>query len=51
MFMITWKLICYIFNSLIFRSRIVYRIHNLVAAQSDDYDPIVIGSDRLNMTV
>ena len=29
-----WKLTCYIFNSLIFRSRIVYRIPNLAAAQS-----------------
>ena len=32
----TWKLICYIFNSLIFRSRIVYRIPNLAAAQTRD---------------
>ena len=30
----TLKLICYIFNSLIFRSRIVYRIPNLAAAKS-----------------
>ena len=30
----TWKFICYISNSLIFRSRIVYRISNLAAAQS-----------------
>ena len=30
---ITWKLICYRYNSLIFRSRIVYRIPNLAAAQ------------------
>ena len=32
-YIFTWKLICYIFDSLIFRSRIVYRIPNLAAAQ------------------
>ena len=34
-YIITWKLTCYKINSLIFRSRIVYRIHNLAAAQND----------------
>ena len=34
LYIFTWKLICYIFDSLILRSRIVYRILNLAAAQT-----------------
>ena len=33
-YIITWKLICNIFNSLYFRSLIMYRIHNLAVAQN-----------------
>ena len=32
-YIFTWKSTCYIFNSLIFRLRVVYRIPNLAAAQ------------------